>query len=74
MKIDVDPNKQGIHFSELEIGDTFRYKEVFYMKVTQSKIGSTKLDAVQLNSGALVIFNNDSEVEIFPLKAVRDES
>lgn len=74
MKIDIKPKKETVLFDNLKKGETFKYIEEFYMKTMQAKIGSTKLDAVLLRNGDLVVFHTDSEVEKCSLKVVSDES
>ena len=68
MKIVENKKENYINFEDLEIGEVFKFDDIYYLKIENIKVGGEYfINAVSMDSGEVSLFCND--IEIIPIKA-----
>jgi hypothetical protein len=71
MQIEVKQNKDSVLFKDVYAGVVFQYDDFYYIKVSETfKIEFTSYNAISLDDGDPVFFNNNDEVFVPSAKLV----
>lgn len=71
MKIEVKQNKNNILFEDVYAGVVFKFGDCYYIKVSSLfRIEDAKYNAISLDDGEPVLFNNNEKVFIPSAKLV----
>lgn len=64
MKIEYEKPKQVIHFAALDVGTVFKglYDDMVYMKTECIDNDGDEINSIDLSTGELDCFNNDTKV------------
>lgn len=71
MKIEVKQNKNGVWFKDVYAGVVFKYDDFYCIKVSATfRIDGANYNAISLDNGEPVLFDDDDEVFIPSAKLV----